>query len=60
MYHMDLGVVLHKGYWCATKHDDIFKAKVILAFAGKLTFLDTHPVQGVFQVRDKLLEKTTE
>ena len=57
MYHMDLGVVLHKSYWCAANHDDIFKAKVIFAFTGKLRFLDTCPVQGIFQVRDKSPEK---
>ena len=31
MYHMDLAFVLHKSYWCAAIHDDIFKAKVIFA-----------------------------
>ena len=49
MYHMDLDVVLHKSNWCAAIHKDIFKAKVIFAFKGKLEFLDTCPIQEVLR-----------
>ena len=61
MYHIDLGVVLHKSYWCPAIHDDIFEAKVILAFKGKLTFENTKPIQGAFQVsEDKPRQEQTE
>ena len=57
IYHMNLGVVLHKSYWCAAIHDDIFKAKVSFAFKGKLQFLNM-PYPRVFQVREKTPEKS--
>ena len=54
MCHLDLAVILHKSYWCAAIHDDIYKAKVIFAFKGKLTFSATRPMQGIFRVGDKI------
>ena len=52
MYHIDLGVVLHKTYWCAAKHDNIFKAKVVFVFEGNWYFWTRRPIQGVLQVSE--------